>query len=44
MGTEFMPQSKLIEEKINNINTQFFAALDDFKKYYVYFSPLRYLR
>lgn len=26
------------EEKINNIDKQFFSALDDFKKYYVYFN------
>lgn len=30
--------SKQIEEKINSIKTQFFSALDDFKKYYVYYN------
>ena len=31
-------QSKSFDEKINDINSQFFSALDDFKKYYVYFN------
>ena len=31
-------QSKTFDEKINEINSQFFSALDDFKKYYVYFN------
>ena len=33
-----MGPAKQNEEKINVINTQFFSALDDFKKYYVYFN------
>ena len=33
-----MTRVKVFEEKINTINNQFFAALDDFKKYYVYFN------
>ena len=31
-------QSYQFNEKINNIKSQFFSALDDFKKYYVYFN------
>ena len=31
-------QAKQIEEKINNIKNQFFSALDDYKKYYVYYN------
>lgn len=38
MTTNFIGAAKLNEEKINNLNTQFFSALDDFKKYYVYFN------
>jgi len=38
MTTEFIGQSKQIEEKIDNIRNQFFSAVDDFKKYYVYFN------
>ena len=30
--------SQIFDEKINSINSQFFAALDDFKKYYVYYN------
>jgi len=29
---------KIKEEKINNIEQQFFTALDDFKKYYVFYN------
>ena len=32
------PQSHIFADKINNIQTTFFSALDDFKKYYVYFN------
>lgn len=38
MTSNFMGLAKQNEEKINNLNTQFFSALDDFKKYYVYFN------
>ena len=38
MTTEFIGQAKQIEDKIDNIRNQFFLALDDFKKYYVYFN------
>ena len=31
-------QAKHFNEQINNIKSQFFSALDDFKKYYVYFN------
>lgn len=31
-------QAKHFNEKINNIKSQFFSALDDFKKYYVYYN------
>ena len=31
-------QAKQFDEKINNIKNQFFSALDDFKKYYVYYN------
>ena len=30
-------QAKQFEEKINSINSSFLSALDDFKKYYVYY-------
>jgi hypothetical protein len=30
-------QAKQFEEKINNINSSFLSALDDFKKYYIYY-------
>ena len=36
--SELIGQSKIFYEKINTINGQFFSALDDFKKYYVYFN------
>ena len=32
------PQAKQFDDKINNINTTFFSALDDYKKYYVYYN------
>lgn len=35
---QLIGQAKQFDEKINNIKTQFFSALDDFKKYYVYFN------
>ena len=31
-------QSKQFNEQINNIKSQFFSALDDFTKYYVYYN------
>ena len=31
-------QAKQFNEQINNIKSQFFSALDDFKKYYVYYN------
>ena len=31
-------QAKIFNEQINNIKSQFFSALDDFKKYYVYYN------
>lgn len=31
-------QSNIFNEKINTIKSQFFSALDDFKKYYVYYN------
>jgi hypothetical protein len=36
--SQFIGQSKQFNEQINTIKTQFFSALDDFKKYYVYFN------
>jgi midasin (ATPase involved in ribosome maturation) len=36
--SQFIGQSKQFNDQINNIKTQFFSALDDFKKYYVYFN------
>lgn len=36
--TQLVGQSKQINEKINAIKSQFFSALDDFKKYYVFFN------
>jgi hypothetical protein len=36
--SKLIGQSKTFDEKITNINSQFFSALDDFKKYYVYFN------
>jgi hypothetical protein len=38
MTTNLMAPAKQNEEKINILKTQFFSALDDFKKYYVYFN------
>jgi len=38
MTTELIGQAKQFDEKINGIKTQFFSALDDFKKYYVYYN------
>jgi hypothetical protein len=35
---QFIGQSQQFNEQINNIKTQFFSALDDFTKYYVYFN------
>ena len=35
---QLIGQSKQFNEKINTIKSQFFSALDDFKKYYVYFN------
>jgi len=35
---EFIEEANQFNEKINNINEQFFSALDDFKKYYVYYN------
>jgi len=37
-NTNLIGQAKQFEEKINNIKNQFFSALDDFKKYYVYYN------
>ena len=36
--SQLIGQSKQFNEKINTIKSQFFSALDDFKKYYVYFN------
>ena len=38
MNTELIGQAQQFDEKINSIKTQFFSALDDFKKYYVYYN------
>jgi hypothetical protein len=38
MDTEILVGSEQNTEKINSIKTQFFSALDDFKKYYVYYN------
>ena len=35
---QFIGKSEQFDEQINNIKTQFFSALDDFTKYYVYFN------
>jgi len=35
---QFIGKSAQFDEQINNIKTQFFSALDDFTKYYVYFN------
>jgi hypothetical protein len=32
------PQAKQFDDKINDINNTFFSALDDYKKYYVYYN------
>jgi hypothetical protein len=38
MNTNLMGPAKQNDEKINILTKQFFSALDDFKKYYVYFN------
>ena len=38
MDNKTIDQAKQFEEKIDTIKTQFFSALDDFKKYYVYYN------
>jgi hypothetical protein len=38
MDIELIGQAKQFDEKIDGIKNQFFAALDDFKKYYVYYN------
>jgi hypothetical protein len=38
MSTKFQLPVKQFDEKIDSIKTQFFSALDDFKKYYVYYN------
>lgn len=35
---QLIDQSVEFDEKINSIKSQFFSALDDFKKYYVYYN------
>lgn len=35
---QLIGQAKQFNEKINTVKTQFFSALDDFKKYYVYYN------
>ena len=35
---EFIEEANQFNEKINTINAQFFSALDDYKKYYVYYN------
>ena len=35
---QLIGESKQFNEKINTIKSQFFSALDDFKKYYVYYN------
>ncbi len=35
---QLIGQAKQFNDKINTIRTQFFSALDDFKKYYVYYN------
>jgi hypothetical protein len=35
---QLIGQAKQFNDKINTIKTQFFSALDDYKKYYVYFN------
>ena len=36
--TTFIGEASNFNEKINNIKSQFFSALDDYKKYYVYYN------
>ena len=36
--TQLIEESEQINEKINTLKSQFFSALDDFKKYYVYYN------
>ena len=36
--SQFIGQSKQFNDQINNIKSQFFSALDDFKKYYIYYN------
>lgn len=36
--TKFIGKAQQFNEKIDTIKEQFFSALDDFKKYYVYFN------
>jgi len=36
--TKLIGKAQQFDEKINSIKDQFFSALDDFKKYYVYFN------
>jgi hypothetical protein len=38
MDIELIGKAKQFDEKIDGIKKQFFAALDDFKKYYVYYN------
>jgi len=38
MENILIDEAKQFDEKINIIKTQFFSALDDFKKYYVYYN------
>jgi hypothetical protein len=38
MSKKFQLPSKQFDEKIESIKNQFFSALDDFKKYYVYYN------
>jgi len=35
---QLIGQAKQFNEKINTIKSQFFSALDDFKKYYIYYN------
>jgi hypothetical protein len=35
---QLIGEAKQFEEQINDIKTRFFSALDDFKKYYVYYN------
>ena len=38
MSSELVNNTNIFGEKINNIKSQFFSALEDFKKYYVYYN------